>query len=82
MHCALLSGVCVVAGGENGWFKIVRGINNMRFEEECVFALFDVSELQTVLTGRKRGGMFGIVNEKAPATTEVKYNETKQERQQ
>lgn len=63
-------------GGENSFFRIVRGINNMKFEEECVFALFDATELQAVLSGKRRGGMFGIVDEKRPAVTEVRYNDT------
>jgi hypothetical protein len=45
----------------------------MRFEEECVFALFDVSELEAVLAGKRRGGMFGIVDEEAPRVTVVNY---------
>jgi len=48
----------------------------MKFEEECVFALFDVTELQAVLRGKRRGGMFGIVDEKQPPVTEVRYNDT------
>jgi len=61
------------AGGENSWFKIVRGVNNMRFEEECVFALFDASDLMHVLEGRWRGGMFGLVDQPPPKVTEVAY---------
>ena len=66
-----------VSGGQNSFFRIVRGINNMRFEEECIFATFDVSELLQVLRGKSRGGMFGIVDEEPPRTTEVRWNDTK-----
>lgn len=65
------------AGGQNSFFRIIRGVNNMRFEEECIFATFDVTELLRVLQGKSRGGMFGIVDEKPPRTTEVRWNDTK-----
>jgi hypothetical protein len=45
----------------------------MRFEEECVFALFDASDLMHVLEGRWRGGMFGLVDQPPPKVTEVAY---------
>jgi len=57
--------------GENGYFRIIRGVNNMRFEEECMFGIFDAHELEQVLTGKKRGGMFGVVDERRALTTEV-----------
>lgn len=66
--------------GENGFFRIVRGINNMRFEEECVYALFDVSELQAVLEGKRRGGMFGIVDAPPAAVTQVTQPDDKEDK--
>lgn len=47
--------------GENGWFKLRRGINNMRIEEQCAAAIVDVHELDDVLSGAKVGSMFGLV---------------------
>ena len=57
------SDVCVV-GGENGFFRIARGINNMQFESDCVYALFDVHHLEDVLRGKMGGSMFGVVEQR------------------
>jgi len=48
------------------WYPAVRS----------VFALWDASELLAVLSGARRGGMFGIVDEAAARVTEVTYNDT------
>ena len=50
--------------GENSFFLIARGINNMQFESDCTFALFDVHHLLDVLRGRMGGSMFGIVQQR------------------
>lgn len=47
--------------GENGFFRIVRGINNMKFEDDCAFALFDTSPVEKVLKGELHGSMYGLV---------------------
>jgi len=47
--------------GENGFFKIVRGVNMMHLEEKCYFAIMDVSELDEHLAGRQVGTMFGLI---------------------
>jgi gas vesicle protein len=46
--------------GENGFFKILRGVNHARFEEECVFAIPDISEEGATLSGKLVGGMYGL----------------------
>ena len=55
--------MCCGLGGENGFFRIQRGTNNMQFESDCVFALFDTHHLQDVLRGKMGGSMFGIVQQ-------------------
>lgn len=71
----------VVLGGENSFFRIIRGVNNMRFEEECVFGVFDVSELEEIVVDKKkRGSMFGLVKEEIPKVTEVDYKDGQQNR--
>jgi hypothetical protein len=61
---------------------VIRGVNNMLFEEECVFGLFDTSEVEAVLDGHKRGGMFGIVNERPRKVTEVGYKQHAKKRKE
>jgi hypothetical protein len=46
--------------GENGFFKILRGVNHARFEEECTFAIPDLTDEQASLNGKLVGGMFGL----------------------
>ena len=55
---------CCRYWGENGFFRIARGINNMQFESDCVYALFDVHHLEDVLDGRMGGSMFGVVEQR------------------
>jgi len=47
--------------GEQGWFKVRRGINNMHIEEQCATAVVDVHELDEVVDGRRVGSMFGVI---------------------
>jgi len=46
--------------GENGFFRLVRGENNMRIEENCVFALPEFKEEKALLDGKVEGSMFGL----------------------
>jgi hypothetical protein len=46
--------------GENGFFKILRGVNHARFEEECTFAIPDISEEEPTQNGKLVGGMYGL----------------------
>lgn len=48
--------------GHNGFALIERGVNAMRIEEQCIFANFDVSELDAHLRGETVGSMFGLVD--------------------
>lgn len=45
----------------NGWFKLIRGINNMHVEEQCAAAVVDTHELDWLLDGKVTGSMFGII---------------------
>jgi cathepsin X len=45
--------------GENGFFRVVRGENNLRIEESCMFAIPESREEDKVLEGRLAGSMFG-----------------------
>jgi len=47
--------------GENGWFRLIRGINNMHIEEQCASAVVDVHELDWLLDGKLRGSMYGVI---------------------
>jgi hypothetical protein len=47
--------------GENGFFKLPRGVNHMQIESNCGMALVDVHELDDLLAGKKRGSMFGLI---------------------
>lgn len=67
-------------GGENSFFRILRGENNMRFEEECVFALFDVGQLERVLARKERGSMYGIVKEPPEGESGTRYRTHKERR--
>jgi len=51
----------VFLGGENSFFKIARGINNMQIESDCVFAILATHMLEKVLDGKLGGSMFGLV---------------------
>jgi len=48
--------------GENGFFKVVRGrgLESMRIDESCAFAIVDSEEQRAVLDGRVGGSMFGV----------------------
>jgi hypothetical protein len=46
--------------GVNGWFKILRGENHQKIEEDCAFAVFDISEESRVLNGELVGSMDGL----------------------
>lgn len=48
--------------GENGYFRIVRGVNMMHIEEKCGFALLEARELDAHLQGKTGGTMFGLVD--------------------
>lgn len=47
--------------GENGFFRLVRGVNMLRIEEECAFPIVDNSEQREFLKGKLAGSMDGIV---------------------
>lgn len=47
--------------GENSFFKIARGINNMQIESDCVFAILDTHMLDQVLEGERGGSMYGLL---------------------
>ncbi|CAM9626680.1 unnamed protein product [Chrysoparadoxa australica] len=49
--------------GEEGFFKIERGVNLSLIENECFFAAVDVTEEQRVRGGGMTGGMHGLVTE-------------------
>jgi len=46
--------------GEDGFFRIVRGKNNLRIEESCAFATLDMHEEREMRTGKLEGSMFGV----------------------
>jgi hypothetical protein len=46
--------------GEDGFFRIVRGKNNLRIEENCAFATLDLHEEREMRTGKLEGSMFGV----------------------
>jgi len=46
--------------GENGFFRIVRGKNNLRIEEMCAFAIVENHEQKKFLAGHLQGSMFGV----------------------
>lgn len=52
--------------GEQGFFRLVRGENNMHIEDGCAFAEVDVSEVLNQLEGKVKGSMYGLIgpNEK------------------
>jgi len=45
--------------GENGFFRLVRGKNNLRVEESCVFAIPESKAEDKFLKGKLGGSMFG-----------------------
>jgi hypothetical protein len=47
--------------GENGWFRLKRGENNMHIEEQCAAAKVDIHEMDWLLDGKVRGSMFGVI---------------------
>jgi hypothetical protein len=51
--------------GENGYFRIVRGVNMMHIEEKCGFALLETRALDAHLAGKTGGTMFGLVDRQA-----------------
>jgi len=46
--------------GEDGFFRIVRGLNNLRIEESCAFATLDLHEEREMRSGKLEGSMFGV----------------------
>jgi len=46
--------------GEDGFFRIVRGKNNLRIEESCAFATLDLHEEREMRNGDLAGSMFGV----------------------
>jgi len=46
--------------GENGFFRVYRGKNNLRIEEMCTFAIPENSEEHEQAAGKIYGSMFGI----------------------
>jgi len=46
--------------GEDGFFRVIRGINNLRIEENCAFATLDYHEEREMRTGKLEGSMFGV----------------------
>lgn len=48
--------------GENGFFRIVRGENNLAIENDCTFAIVDHSEESLVDNRAVRGSMFGLTD--------------------
>jgi hypothetical protein len=46
--------------GENGFFRVVRGKNNLRIEEMCTFAIPENREEREQAEGKLYGSMFGI----------------------
>jgi len=46
--------------GENGFFRIVRGENNLRIEESCTFALPEFKEERDLEAGKESGSMYGV----------------------
>jgi len=47
--------------GENGFFRLVRGENNLHIEDGCAMADVDVSELMGLVDGKVRGSMYGTL---------------------
>jgi len=45
--------------GENGFFRLARGENNLRIEESCMFAIPESREEDKVLAGKEEGSMWG-----------------------
>ncbi|CAM9921792.1 unnamed protein product, partial [Discosporangium mesarthrocarpum] len=56
--------------GEQGFFKIQRGINLNSFESECYFAIPDVREENLVSTGVLTGSMYGLESKQPEAAAE------------
>jgi len=52
--------------GENGWFRLIRGVNNMHIEEQCAAAVVDTHELDWMLDGKVTGSMFGVIPKSQP----------------
>lgn len=48
--------------GENGFFRIVRGTNNLAIENDCSFAIVDHSEENLIDNRQVRGSMFGLTS--------------------
>jgi len=46
--------------GEDGFFKIIRGVNNMAFETDCAFGIPDVRDAVRMDWGEVVGGMYGL----------------------
>ena len=46
--------------GENSFFRIIRGVNNMMFESDCTFALMDTTPIDRINNGEFIGGMYGL----------------------
>jgi len=46
--------------GENGFFRVPRGVNHLRIEESCTFALLEEKELREMEEHKVTGSMFGI----------------------
>ena len=55
---------CAAQGARMASFESNAGTNNMQFESDCVFALFDTHHLEDVLKGKMGGSMFGIVQQR------------------
>eukprot|EP00187_Rhodella_violacea_P017304 CAMPEP_0184722890 /NCGR_PEP_ID=MMETSP0314-20130426/23597_1 /TAXON_ID=38298 /ORGANISM="Rhodella maculata, Strain CCMP 736" /LENGTH=443 /DNA_ID=CAMNT_0027187579 /DNA_START=1 /DNA_END=1332 /DNA_ORIENTATION=+ len=54
--------------GENGFFKLIRGKNALRFEEDCWFVDPTADEEDAVAMGVRTGSMYGLVNASANTT--------------
>jgi len=46
--------------GENGFFRVIRGKNNLRIEEMCTFAIPENQEERKRTKGKLFGSMFGV----------------------